>query len=122
MLQPLMERDLYGTKPARSITPPNLRQATFANAERDALILEFDQPVVWKEKLATQFYLDGAKDQVASGVVEGSTLTLKLKAPSTAKSITYLKESKWSQDNLLMGANDLAALTFCEVAILSRRP
>ena len=67
LLQPLVERDLYGKKPARSVTPPNLRRVAFTNAERDALTLEFDQPVVWKDTLAGQFYLDGAKDQVVSG-------------------------------------------------------
>jgi hypothetical protein len=46
-------------------------------------------------------------------------LTLKLKEPSSAKQITYLKEIVWSQDTLLVGANGLAALTFCEVPILS---
>jgi hypothetical protein len=57
------------------------------------------------------------KDQIASGNVNGSTLTLKLKAPSTAKRITYLKESAWNQELLLVGENRLAALTFCEVEI-----
>ncbi len=117
LLQPLIERDVYGKKPTRSITPPNLKRVAFANAERDTLTLEFDQPVVWKEKLAGQFYLDGAKDQIASGRVEGSTLTVKLKSPSAAKSITYLKERAWSPDALLVGENGIAALTFCEVPV-----
>ena len=29
----------------------------------------------------------------------------------------YLKESEWSQDKLLIGANGIAALTFCDVPI-----
>lgn len=121
LLQPLIERDMYGKKPARSITPPNLRRVTFANAERDTLTLEFDQPVVWKNTLTSQFYLDGAKDQIATGSVSGSTLTLKLKATTTAKYITYLKETGWSQDNLLVGENGIAALTFCEVPVSFQR-
>jgi hypothetical protein len=116
-LQPLIERDLYGKKPTQSITAPNLRRVRFASAERDTLTLEFDQPVVWNNTLTSQFYLDGVKDQIASGNVNGSTLTLKLKAPSTAKRITYLKESAWNQELLLVGENRLAALTFCEVEI-----
>ena len=83
------------------------------------LALEFDQPVVWADALAGQFYLDGEKDKVASGSVTGNLLTLKLKAASTAKNITYLKEIAWSQDTLLNGANGLAALTFCEVPVES---
>lgn len=121
LLQPLIERDMYGKKPTQSITPPNLRRVTFASAERDTLTLEFDQPVVWKNTLSSQFYLDGTKDQIASGSASGSTLTLKLKAATTAKNITYLKETAWSQDTLLVGENGIAALTFCEVPVLHKR-
>ena len=44
-------------------------------------------------------------------------VTLKLKETSAAKTITYLKEMNWSQEKLLMGANGIAALTFCNVPI-----
>ena len=113
-IQPLMERDFYGKAPTASITPPNLRRASIAGT---AIRLEFDQPVVWTEALASQFYLDGQKDKIASGSVTGNVLTLTLKAASTATQITYLKEVSWNQDNLLLGANGIAALTFCEVPI-----
>lgn len=119
MVQPLIERDHYGIKPNTFITPPNLKSAGFANAAKDTLTLEFDQPVIWFEQLASQFYLDGEPGLVASGSTQANTLTLKLKAPSTAKHITYLKEAKWNQETLLLGANGLAALTFCEVPINS---
>ena len=49
-------------------------------------------------------------------------LTLKLKEATTAKDITYLKEIAWDQDTLLLGANGLAALTFCKVPILPADP
>ena len=75
----------------------------------------------WSDTLATQFYPDGEKDKVASGSVAGTVLTLRLKEPSQAKTITYLQERNWSQDKLLWGENDLAALTFCEVLPLSDR-
>ncbi|MGL6094473.1 MAG: DUF6288 domain-containing protein, partial [Fimbriiglobus sp.] len=114
--------DVYGKKPTVSVTPPNVRSVSFATAERDTLTLEFDQPVVWKDVLAGQFYLDGAKGQITGGSVTGSTLTLKLKAATTAKTVTYLKESAWNQDALLLGANGIAALTFCEVPILPHAP
>lgn len=117
MLQPLIERDFHGKKPAAPLTPPNLVRARFAPGAKDAIALEFDQPVVWSDALAGQFYLDGEKDQVASGSVNGNLLTLKLKAPSAAKTVTYLKEVSWSQDTLLPGANGMAALTFCEVPV-----
>ena len=117
MVQPIIERDHYGLKPTKPITAANLRKATYAT--QDTIALEFDQPVVWADGLAGQFYLDGEKDKVASGSVTGNvlTLTLKGKEASTAQRITYLKETAWSQDTLLLGANGLAALTFCEVPI-----
>ena len=116
-IQPLMERDNYGKAPAASITPPNLRRVHFSGSTKDAIALEFDQPVVWADTLAGQFYLAGEKDKVASGSVIGNVLTLKLKAASAAKKITYLKEVHWNQETLLNGANGLAALTFCAVPI-----
>lgn len=117
LIRPLVERDIYGVRPAASITPPNLRRAAFTGADRTAIVLEFDQPVVWNDNLAGQFYLDGAKDKVAGGSVDGTRLTLKLKDAADVKTVTYLKESAWSQDTLLTGANGIAALTFCEVPI-----
>lgn len=115
LIQPLLERDLHGVVPAASITPPDLVRA--ARGAGDTITLEFDQPVAWADRLVGQFYLDGEKDRVASGSVAGRVLTLTLKAPLAAKTITYLKEIAWSPDNLLRGANGIAALTFCDVPL-----
>ena len=117
LMQPLIERDNYGNAPTASITAPNLRQASFAGGAKDTIALEFDQPVVWNDSLISEFYLDGANGVVASGSVSGNVVTLKLKAPSTAKKITYINETNWSQDKLIIGANGIAALTFAEVEI-----
>lgn len=117
LIQPLIERDFYGKAPAASITPPNLLRASFVGGTKDTIALEFDQPVVWADALAGQFYLDGEKGQVVSGAVAGNVLTLKLKSASAAQKITYLKEIAWNQDTLLNGANGIAALTFCDVPI-----
>ena len=121
LIQPVIERDHYGKVPAASVTAPNLSRAAYAGAAMDTITLEFDQPVVWNETLAGQFYLDGEKDKVASGSVTGHVLTLKLKEPSSATKITYLKEIAWNQDKLLNGANGLAALTFCNVPFVPKR-
>lgn len=118
LIQPLIERDNYVRKVTEPITPPNLKHASFTNATRDAISLEFDQPIVWTDALAGQFYLDGEKDKFVSGAVNGNVLTLKLKEPSSATKITYLKETSWSQDKLVLGANGIAALSFCDVPIL----
>ncbi len=118
LIQPLIERDNYNKVPDASITPPNLKRVYFSSVAKDTIALEFDQPVVWADALAGQFYLDGEKDKIASGSVAGNVLTLKLKEPTAAKTITYLKEVNWSQDTLLNGTNGIAALTFCEVPII----
>ncbi len=117
LVQPLIERDNYGRKVTEAITPPNLVRAKFTTAAKDAIALEFDQPIVWADALASQFYLDGEKDKVASGLLNGNVLTLKLAAPSAATKVTYLKESAWSQDKLIRGTNGIAALTFCDVPL-----
>ncbi|MFT5411146.1 MAG: hypothetical protein ACI9NC_003880, partial [Verrucomicrobiales bacterium] len=120
LVQPLIEQDFYGRKVTASITAPNLKQAYFTSGGNNEIALEFDQPVVWDEALINEFYLDGKKEQVASGKVAGNVLILKLKEASSAEKITYLKEMSWSQQRLLRGANGIAALTFCEVPIHSK--
>ena len=122
LIQPLIERDIYGKTVTGFITPPNLTQARYAGDAKDAIVLEFDQPVVWTDSLIGQFYLDGAKGKVASGAVSGTGVTLKLKGALAARKITYLKEMSWSQERLLIGKNGIAALTFCDVPILPRGP
>ena len=121
LMQPLIERDFYGKKTTTAITAPNLQQARY-NAARDTITLEFDQPVVWTDALAGQFYLDGVGEQVVSGAAAGNVIMLKLKAASTAKKISYLKEMNWSQDKLLIGVNGIAALTFYDVDIVPAKP
>ena len=122
LILPLIERDHFGRKFATSITPPNLVRASFTSAGKDAVALEFDQPVKWDDSLAGQFYLDGEKGKVTSGSVAKNVVTLKLAAPSAAKTITYLDSAAWSQKTLLRGENGIAALTFCEVPLETRRP
>lgn len=119
LIQPLIERDADGKTFLHSITPPNLQRAFFTSATKNVIALEFDQPVLWSEKLITQFYPDGEKEQIATGSVQGNVLTLTLKTASEAQNITYLKESAWSPELLLVGVNGIAALTFCNVPILS---
>ncbi len=117
LIAPLVERDFYNKKPTTSITPANLRQATFTNPQRTEIRLEFDQPIDWANGLESQFWLDGKNDAVATGRTEGNHLILSLKAATTAKSITYLDSKSWSPKFVLRGANGIAALTFWGVAI-----
>lgn len=83
--------------------------------------MEFDQPVKWDHKLAGEFYPDGEKGKVASGSASGAVVVLKLKAPTKAKTLTYLDSATWSQDRLLRGENGIAALTFCDVPIQPKK-
>jgi hypothetical protein len=117
LLQPLIERDFYGQVPTASITAPDLKRAYYSSPAKDAIALEFDQPVVWNDSLVTEFYLDGAKGLVVSGRASGNVVTLKLKEAPAAQKITYLKEMSWNPDNLLRGENGIAALTFCDVPV-----
>jgi Domain of unknown function (DUF2341)/Concanavalin A-like lectin/glucanases superfamily/Carbohydrate esterase, sialic acid-specific acetylesterase len=117
LVQPLIERDFYGKTPSGPVTAPNLKRAHFVNPTRDAIAMEFDQPVAWDNALIGQFYLDEKGGEVVSGDVAGNTVTLRLRGPTEAKRITYLHEMKWSQDKLLKGRNGIAALSFCGVPV-----
>ncbi|WP_254510724.1 DUF2341 domain-containing protein [Anatilimnocola floriformis] len=117
LIQPQVETHLYGKPFKQPINPPNLQKAYFTSDKKDELALEFDQPVVWQDSLVNQFHLISEPKQVESGAAVGNKLTLKLKAPSKATQVTYLDSAAWNPDNLLIGANGIAALTFCEAAI-----
>jgi len=119
---PLVERDNYGKLFASAITPPDLKQAYYTSDRNDEIALEFDQPMAWNNSLTSQFHLDGESGKVASGSVSGKVVTLKLDGASSAQKLTYLDGKSWSPDNLLYGENGIAALTFCNVTVLARKP
>ncbi|GDX40716.1 hypothetical protein LBMAG21_10080 [Armatimonadota bacterium] len=118
----LVERDSYGKVAPASVSPPNLKRAYYTNEKRDKITLEFDQPVVWANALASQFYLDDVSGRVSGGVANGATITITLSAPVNAKTITYLDSKAWNENSLLYGLNGIAALTFCEVSIRAGKP
>ena len=118
---PLVERDNYAKVFAGAITAADLKQAHYTSDRKDEIALEFDQPMAWSPSLAGQFYLDGEKGKVVSGAVSGKVVTLKLSGASSAEKITYLDGRSWNEENLLYGENGIAALTFCNVAILPAR-
>jgi Domain of unknown function (DUF2341)/Concanavalin A-like lectin/glucanases superfamily/Carbohydrate esterase, sialic acid-specific acetylesterase/Glucose-regulated metallo-peptidase M90 len=114
---PVVEQFNYGVVPAQPVTSPNLQRVSFTSDRRDEIALEFDQPMSWDNALITQFYLGGAAGLVSSGSVSGKTITLKLTAPSTSKTISYLIDKRWDSKNLLYGQNQRAALTFFEMPL-----
>jgi len=116
-MAPLVERDSYGKVFDQPITAADLKKASYTSDKKDAIALEFDQPVAWVDALASQFHLDGEAGKVVSGAVSGNVIMLKLAAPASAKTITYLADKTWDSKTLLYGQNGIAALTFCEVEI-----
>jgi hypothetical protein len=118
-MAPLLERDIHGIVFPQPISAADLKKASYTTAKNDEITLEFDQAVTWYDALASQFYLDGEPVKVASGSVTGNLLKLKLIAPATAKTITYITDKKWDSKTLLYGKNGLAALTFCEVPLVA---
>ena len=121
LIQPVVEKESYGRLFDKPVTPPDLQRAWYSVDRKDEITLEFDQPVVWKDSLETQFYLDGKSGEVASGSVSGNILRLKLKAPSAARRISYLDSKSWSQSHLLWGKNGIAALTFRGVQVAASK-
>lgn len=119
LIQPLMERDLYGLRPSKSITPPNLIQARRSPEGNSDVVLVFDQPVVWSESLKSQFHFDGKADRVLGALAEGNSLILKVADGAPPQAVTYLDSRNWNPNNLLLGANGIAALTFCDVPIVA---
>lgn len=116
-LQPLIERDFYGRTGEGLEGGPNLVRASYLDAEREAVVLEFDQALVWSDTLIDQFFLDGNRDLFLRGELAGHKLTLHLKQPSAASTVSYLLEKSWKRENLLRGHSGMEALSFCEVAI-----
>ncbi len=118
----IVEQKGYGKAFDKPVTSPDLKKACYAGGKADEILLEFDQPMAWDDALISEFYLDGKEGKVASGSASGNVVKLKLAAPDAAKTITYLKDRKWSSMNLLCGTNGIAALTFCEVPLTTATP
>ena len=117
-LVPLVNQYNYGVQPKTSITPPNIRSVSFANDKKDEIKLVFDQDVKWDEEIIERFYLDDDSAELTAAGGSGKTITLKLAGPTAAKNLSYVRGGKWRQEQaIIWGANDLAALTFCEVPI-----
>ena len=117
-LVPLVNQYNYGVEPKTSITPPNIRSVSFVDDRKDEIKLVFDQDVKWEEGIIERFYLDDDSVELTAVGGSGKIITLKLAGPSAAKNLSYVRGGKWRQEQaIIWGANDFAALTFCEVPI-----
>jgi hypothetical protein len=123
LVSPLVEQDNYGLVPKQAITAPNLKRAWFTSDAKDEIALDFGQPMAWKDEMKRYIYLDDVVAPISTGAVSGNVITLKLAAPSSARTISYLAGRDWdgTPKHLLYGANSIAALTFYEVTIHSAR-
>ena len=127
LMAPLIERDHYGVKSVQPVSAPNLMIAQWKDHNRDSIVLTFDQPVIWKDELASEFSFTAwfaefdapvYPVKVVGGSAQGNTLILKLQGDTQhVGAIRYLDSKNWSQDRLLMGANGIPALTFWGVPI-----
>ncbi|MCF7732541.1 MAG: DUF2341 domain-containing protein [Akkermansiaceae bacterium] len=119
LMGPLVERDNYGFLPTQPITAPDLKKAWFTTPRKDEIALEFGQDMVFDPLNGVNLYLDGVMGQVTGGSAKGRVIKLQLAGPSKARTIDYLADNDWdgNSESLLMGANGIAALTFCEVPI-----
>ena len=126
LMTPLIERDHYAVKNVQTVSAPNILSVQRVGDKQDAVVLTFDQPVVWRDDLVAEFSCEvdtgfarqTSSVKVVGGSAQGSTLTLRLsEGLPMGSSISYLDSKNWSQDRLLMGANGLPALTFRSVPI-----
>ena len=121
-LFPLVNKHNYSVASTTSITPPNILRVEYTTERKDEIKLTFDQDVKWKDEIARRFYLDGNDARLTTDSGTGKVLTLKLAEPSTAKTLSYVKGGKWTQDDAIVwGTNGIAALTFCEFPIQTAR-
>ena len=92
---PLLARDLHGAPDSAGFTPPDIESAFYSGGNREEIVLQFDQDVIWPAdtlgaSMVDYFYLDGNSGIVDSGYASGNEIVLRLAAPSGAESITYL--------------------------------
>ncbi|MCH1439960.1 MAG: hypothetical protein L7W43_09910, partial [Rubripirellula sp.] len=101
---------------------PNIQSVSYASTGKNAIKLVFDQDVKWDKEILGRFYLDDLSADLISVSGTGRILTLQLAESSTAKTLSYVRGGKWRQaDAIIRGANDIAALTFCELPIQPAR-
>ena len=117
-LFPLVNQYNYGVGPKTSVTAPNILSVSYVSDRKDEIKLVFDQDLKLDEEIIERFYLDDDSAMLTAASGSGKIIILKLAGPSVAKKLSYVRGGKWRQDQaIIWGANDIAALTFCEVLI-----
>jgi hypothetical protein len=117
LMVPLVESRTYGRVFDKAVTAPDLKRVSQSRTTPNELVLEFDQPMTWKDTMASQFRLDGQPGRVVSGVVSGSQLRLRTMGEKPVSEITWIVDRSWDPGALVYGTNGIAALTFSEVSV-----
>lgn len=125
----LVEKEFYNTADTADIRPSEIQRAYYSSGARDEIILDFDQSLRWTgaggtgENLRDYFALnDSDWLAVDSCWFENNNrrIVLKLKAPSAATTISYMRDwydlisSTALYGPCLMNGRDVAALTFAK--------
>ena len=138
----LVGRDFYGGPNLPQSTSPNVRKVFYANPQRTALKLVFDEGqtlrwqadttlrdrngVAYSRRLVDFIYLDGVAGAVQRGSAEGNAVTLTLAKPDSAQRLSYLPATY--PTNLvydgphLRNGRGLAAFAFYNVPITGPLP
>ncbi len=117
LMAPLVDQACYGTTFSEPVTAPDLVAACYADANRDEIVLEFDQPIVWDDAAVSEFRLDGEPGKITAGHSTGSTLWLAVAPGCDAATITFVVDRQWNPKHVLRGTSGIAALSFAEVPI-----
>lgn len=118
-LFPVVAKYTYGVKPKAAVTAPNIVKATYADAGKTKVILQFDQPVTVEDGVLSGIRLGGQAGLVSSGLAKDNTITLTLSGAPSADTVTYcdddMKHTPTSP--FIRGKNGITALTFLKVPI-----
>ena len=117
LMVPLVESRTYGRVFDKAVTAPDLKRVRQSRTTPNELVLEFDQPMTWKDTMVSQFRLDGQPGRVVSGTVSGSQLRLRTVGEKPVSEITWIVDRSWDPGALVYGTNGIAALTFSEVSV-----
>jgi hypothetical protein len=117
LIAPIVEQKLYHQRLSESRAAPNLRRILKDPNAPHRIRLELDIPVVWDDRIKSQFRIDGKEGQVTSGQADGNSVWLQIDDRTDPTTVTYVDSARWSPEFLLRSTNGVAALTFWNIAV-----
>ncbi|MBL8025830.1 MAG: T9SS type A sorting domain-containing protein [Fibrobacteres bacterium] len=125
----LVARDFYGSSDTVDVAPPQIQAARYSDASKTKVYLDFDQAIHWTGKdtagyqLKDYFALNDSLWQIADSCWfenDSHRIVLKLKAPATATTISYMNDKYWLisasavSGPCLMNKRNVGAITFAK--------